>query len=257
MHTTHRCSALKPGALSTQCILAALVLTLACPIPIGDAAFVGVQVENMTSNSLGLSEFALFAVFDDGGDVLVNVFNSNIATNTGFFHNSINGGQQSALPFTSAQSAVSDQPDADSFVTIGLMTGDDNQTILDPFFDVDHFLIGNGLGTNAGWFNINVFNGQGIPDEQGRVPIAVFTPLNDAEGNPGIVSGTLEVGYGDVNGDAQYGIASFITPAPGALGLFALAGLTGRSRRRRDRRSGPRRVGDGEVQPPLLRPRWK
>jgi hypothetical protein len=197
------------------------------------AAFVGLQVEDVTSNSLGLSEFALFAVFDTNTDVLVNVFNSNITTNTGFFHNSVNGGGQSALPFTSAMTNASDHPDADSFVTIGLTTGDGNQTLLDPFFDEAHFLFGNGLGTNAGWFNINVFNGQGIPDDMGKVLIAVFTPLNGPSGQAGVVSGTLEVGYGDANGDAQYGFASFITPGPGGVGLLALAGVLGRLRRRR------------------------
>jgi hypothetical protein len=87
---------------------------------------------------------------------------------------------------------------------------------------------------SGAWFNANPLNDAGIAGIDGRVLVAVFTPLNDDTGRPGVVSGTLTVGYGspDVPG-AQFGTASFITPGPGGLGLLALAGVAGGSRRRR------------------------
>ena len=195
------------------------------------AKFIGLVVEDITDNSLGLSEYALYAVFDDPMDSLNIVFDANIFTTTGFFHNSIGGKGQSALPFTTEQTSMSDYPDADSFVTIGLMTGDDNVTILAPSFDEDSFINGNNLGFNATWLNSFPPNGQGIPGPDGLVLIAVFTPLNDGNGIAGIVSGELSVGY-NANGKGLFGKGSFITPTPGTLGLFVMAVFLGKRRRR-------------------------
>jgi len=196
------------------------------------ASFVDLLVVDITDNTLGLSEYAVYAVFDGASDEVLTVFDANITTTTGFYHNSIGGGQQSALPYTNAMTLASDNPDADSFVTIGHSTGDGNETTLLPTFDVSAFLGGNSIGVNAGWFNIEPLNDQGVPDSRGRVLIAVLTPLNDRTGRAGIVRGTLTVGYDDGQFPPSFATASFITPAPGALGLLALAGLVGRSRRR-------------------------
>ena len=196
------------------------------------AKFIGLSVLDITDNSLGLSEYALFALFDDPTDLLLSVSEANIITTTGFFHNSIGGSGQSALPFTAEQTRNSDHPDADSFVTIGLMTGDNNETWLWPTFDEDAFINGNNLGSDAAWFNSNPPNGQGIPGPDGEVLIAVFTPLNDGNDFEGIVSGILRIAYSDGGPDPLYGTDTFITPTPGTLGLFALAIFTGKRRRR-------------------------
>jgi len=196
------------------------------------AEFVALHVVEITENDLGLSEYALYAVFDDPGDEVLTVNTGSIATTTGFFHNTINGAGQSALPFTSAMNAISDHPDADSFLTVGLSTGDDNETALGPFFDLNAFLFGTMV--DGFWFNANPTNDQGVAGLDGLVLLAVFTPLNDVAGMPGVVTGNVTIGYGNpaIPG-AQFATASFITPAPGALGLLALAGMIGRSRRRR------------------------
>ncbi len=195
------------------------------------AKFIGLYVQDITDNDDGLSEYALFAMFDDPTDNLLGVINVDIITNTGFFHNSIDGSGQSALPFTDAETSISDNPDADSFVTIGLMTGDDNETILSASFDEDSFI--NGTNIVGAWFNFNPQNGQGLPGPDGEVLIAVFTPLNDGNGLAGIVSGVLTVGYSIGGQDPLFGTDSFITPVPGTLGLFALALFTGKRRRRK------------------------
>ncbi len=216
--------------VTTAAIGAATVLSVST---VASATFIGLEVVDITDNDDGLMEYALYAVFDDPSDILFIVFNANVTTTTGFFHNSIGGMGQSALPFTEFETGISDNPDADSFVTIGLMTGDGNMTALDPFFDEEGFIFGNSLGSNAGWFNSFFDNGQGVPGPHGEVLIAVFTPLNDANGIPGIVSGTLTVGYIAGGPPAKSGTDSFYIPAPGSLALLALAGLGWHGRRRR------------------------
>jgi hypothetical protein len=216
---------------------AALGFTLAGSVEC-QADFVGLLVEEITANNDGLREFAIYAQFDDPTDKLLGVIDANITTTTGFFHNSIIGDQQSALPFTSAMTAMSDNPDADSFVTIGLFNGDGNETTLVPTFDVDAFLNGNSIGVDAGWFNFDPLNDQGVPDGRGLVLIAVFAPTNDLKGKSGVVSGVLTVGYSIGGPVPEFGTDSFITPAPGALGLLALAGVMGRRRGRAGDSSG-------------------
>jgi len=239
--------------------LAGCLLALAGMETASVGGFIGLEVRDITNNQLGLREYAIYAVFDAPGDVLYGIGNANIASTTGFFHNTIDGQGASALPFTAAQTAISDHPDVDSFVTISFDTGDNNTIVLSADFDTDAFINGTTLGESVGWA-VTIpppVGKQGNQDQEGRVLIAVFAPLNGFDGSPGTVTGSLLIGWDAPGQTVQFSPASFITPAPGALGLLALAGLTGRSRRRRDRRSGPRRVGDGEVQPPLLRPRWK
>lgn len=196
------------------------------------ATFIGLQVVEITDNDDGLKEFALYAVFDEPTDELLNVFNANITTTTGFFHNSIGGMGQSGLPFTEFETGISDNPDADSFVTIGLMTGDGNMTLFDPWFDEDAFIFGSNLGSNAGWLNAFPQNDQGVPGPEGEVLIAVFTPLNNANGVPGIISGTVTVGYSVGGPEPKFGTDSFFIPAPGSLALLALAALAPHRRRR-------------------------
>ena len=192
--------------------------------------FIGLFVENITNNDNGLSEYALYALFDDPTDNLLGVIDVDIVTNTGFFHNSIGGIGQSALPFTTEQTNMSDNPDADSFVTIGLMTGDDNATFLSISFDEDSFI--NGKNIVGAWFNANPPNGQGLPGPNGEVLIAVFTPLKDKDGLEGIVSGVLTVGYSVGGPDPKFATDTFMTPTPGTLGLFVVAVFIGKRRRR-------------------------
>jgi hypothetical protein len=207
-----------------------LAAFLGCPTD-SHAEFVGLSVVDMTDNSLGLAEYAIYAVFDNAQDEL-HALSSNITVTTGFFHNSIGGFKQSIFPYTEQMTAISDHPDADSFVTIGLATGDGNQTGVDQNFDVNGFLFGNTLGVDAGWYNSFPPNDAGLAGEDGLVLIAVFTPLNDLTGNPGVVSGTVHVGYGAAGGGTKFADASFITPGPAGLGLLALAGMVGCRRRR-------------------------
>jgi MYXO-CTERM domain-containing protein len=209
--------------------LLACAITAVCVIEQAQAKFIGVIVQDITSNSYGLSEYAVYAEFDDPLDEVFLVFNANIISTTGFFHNSIDGAGQSALPFTADETAMSDFPEADSFVTIGLPTGDNNATMLTFGFDERSFIVGNNIGSNVGWVNGDPFNDAGLAGPDGLVLLGVFTPTNDATGAPGIVSGTITIGYAP---DPESPTASFVTPAPGSLALLGLAALL-RSRRRR------------------------
>ncbi len=213
--------------LRAAAIGVATVLSVSTVAP---ATFIGLEVVDITDNDDGLMEYALYAVFDDPTDVLLIVFFADITTTTGFFHNSIGGIGQSALPFTEFETGISDNPDADSFVTIGLMTGDDNATMLFGSFDEDAFINGNSV--IGAWFNPFAPNGQGVPGPNGEVLIAVFTPLNDANGVPGMIGGTLTVGFSNPDlPPGQSGSDSFFIPAPGSLALLALAALAPRRRR--------------------------
>jgi hypothetical protein len=103
--------------------------------------------------------------------------------------------------------------------------------VVNPDFDVLGFLLGSTLGQDGAW-GLLTNNGQGLAGPSGLVLIAVFTPLNDASGAPGVVQGSVTLGYGAADGSLQFVDAFFITPAPGALGLLALTGLMGKRRRR-------------------------
>jgi len=214
------------NALATICVTVSFAMGACC-----QAEFVCIEVVDVTSNALGLKEYAIYARFDDPVDTLYGV-ESSISVDTGFFHNTVQGTQASVLPFTVAQTAMSDHPDVDSFVTIGLSVGDENATVVNPDFDVLGFLFGSTLGQDGAW-GLLINNGQGDAGPSGLVLIAVFAPLNGASGAPGVVQGSVTLGYGAADGSLQFVDASFITPAPGAVGLLALAGVAGRSRRRR------------------------
>jgi hypothetical protein len=201
------------------------------------ADFVCLEVQDVTSNGLGLREYALFARFDHPLDEVLGI-QSNISVTSGFFHNTIAGSGESIFPFTTEVRAQSDYPDADSFVTVGLDTGDGNETVVDQNFDVNGFLFGNSLGTDAGWYNSNPFNDAGLAGVDGLVLLAVFTPLNESKGAMGVVSGVLTLSFQPAGAGLAFANATFITPAPGALGLLALAGVMGRRRGRAGDSSG-------------------
>lgn len=200
--------------------------------PPASAAFVSIAVEDVTANDDGLAEYAVYAMFDNPNDWLNGIAQANIFSSTGFYHSSVNG-QKSALPWTTAQNALSDNPDVDSFVTIALSYGDFNQTNL-VNFDLDAFFNGTSLGEDVLWYS-PAAPIQGLAGEDLKVLIGVFAPLNDNSGNAGVVSGTLYVSYfNSTTGKADVAFTSFTTvPAPAALSLFLAATAFAQGRRRR------------------------
>ena len=185
-------------------------LTLAA---VATAGFTGLSVDD-----LGGGVFRLYADFDDMGDTVVNVFNSNISNADGWFHDDVAGGTWLPLGAGGAN---------DSYVTIGAEPSFTNSTTLDPNFD--NITAGQtSLGVNAGWFNGNPPNNQGNAGVGMRVLLAQFS-------GDGVTSGDLELTYTTADGNTVFGGGDFTTnpvPAPGALALLGLAGLAGTRRRR-------------------------
>jgi hypothetical protein len=213
------------------------ILTPTLLVTSAHAGFVGIVVQDVTDNGVGLAEYAIYAKFDNPDDELIGIVDPMVTVTTSFYHSTVDG-QKSALPWTTAENAIADTPDVDSFVTIGLATGDGNSTIVFQPFDMDAFLNGSSLvGTpGGGWVQTNVGNPQGTPNAEGLVLVAVLSPTNDVTGTPGIISGNLTFGFSDGRSGpgVTYITASFTTvPAPSAgLALFAATALS-RSRRRR------------------------
>jgi hypothetical protein len=190
--------------------------------------FVGISVEDITQNDDGLKEYAIYCVFDDPSDLLISV-GGDIGSTTGFYHSSVNG-MKSALPWTAAENALSNNPDVDSFVTIGLTTGDNNITDLLPSFSEADFFEGNSLGNEAQWVALS--QTQGLAGSSGKVLIAVFAPTNDLSGRTGIVSGELVIGYMKGGTTSALGFDSFTTvPAPAVCAALVLCPLVSRRRR--------------------------
>jgi hypothetical protein len=188
------------------------------------AGFTGFSVETSTTGS-GKTAFNVFATFDGSGGVVLNAFGwsqtggtLNIAS---ALHNDFVGGSWS--PQFNIGGATGD----DSFLTIGGTPGFANSTNADPAFGPAGFNQLN-IPTGAGWFNSNPPNlaGQSVGGKTliGRF---VFNPAS-------LSAGTffLKVGFNAGLGTpTEFGEGTFTIPAPGAIALLGLAGLTSRRRR--------------------------
>jgi MYXO-CTERM domain-containing protein len=190
---------------------------------VGSLSIAAVATAGFTGLSVEMEEagvFRLYANFDDAGDTVVNVFNSNISNAGGWKHDDVAGGTW--IPLGAGGPG-------DSFVTIGGEPSFTNTTTLDPNFD-NNTANQTSLGVNAGWFNGNPPNNQGNAGVEGKVLLARFVhqTLDDTVGG-------LELTFTTAAGDTVFGGGDFTTnpvPAPGALALLGLAGLAGTRRRR-------------------------
>lgn len=179
------------------------------------------------------------AVFSSGSDVALNIYETEIGTldNGGFNHSDTAFGSGGSWAFSStvdipgfADSTI------DSYVTMG-----DGGAALDPGFGDGN---GSGIPGGAGWYNGNPNNqqtgsayGGGIEGISGyAVALGQFVfetaRANSYIGDP-FFSFAGEIGYSDDSGVA-FGTGSITwtaVPAPGAMALFGLAGLSARRRR--------------------------
>ena len=187
------------------------------------ADFVGFEGED-SINSLGNNVVKMYAIFDDANNVLLNIFDSDIAGD--YIHNDVQAGAGGTWsPNASLDIPSFSDSDNDSYVTIGYGVGAEaatNGTSLDPNFGTG---IGGTVPMNAGWFNGNptsVISGDRILIGQ-----FVFTSeLTQFQFNG-------SVGYKSDDADAGvlFGNGSWSIPAPGALALLGLGGLVARNRR--------------------------
>ena len=218
----------------------------ACAMLVGNSAhadYVGIEWAALEQGQPeDIFVFGVYAVFNDPADRLLGVIGDpntmlDIWTDSpGGYHQTGAAMLGSDLAPASAFTDIFPELMYDSFVTIGLGAGyaGENTTGLTPgWFD----LVSPGFNetgmigpASEGWFNGNPDNTQGAPDDDGRVMIAQLS-VND--GWTTINGRSLVIGWNNAAGETSQTVDSFKIPAPGALVLLGLAGLSG-ARRRRD-----------------------
>jgi hypothetical protein len=214
-----------------------------------NAGFVGLVVDKtQTSNAgINLDVYTLWARFDGPTDTVLNAYNFNRVdsdvTNI-FYHKdteSYNGGILSkaygAWAPQMTGSATLNRP-FDSYLTIGGLPTATNTSQNDPSWVVasaagwirpdvpDNF--------NVGWYNPTLANLQGRVGAAGNtatdVRLGQFVVDRNAFGG----TWSLTIGYnnGVPPSAAQFADSTFALPAPGAIALLGIAGLTVGHRRR-------------------------
>ena len=226
------------------------------------AAFVGyfTTITQVSSGILVMDQVRVVARFNGPTDTVLNVFNfayqggATPGTDpfNAFYHkdnSSYNGGilskQYGTWAPTLTGSATLNRP-YDSFLTIGGTATATNTSNADPSWNSGGS--GSHAGGASGWNRADLLNNGTMgwfnsspPNLQGRVGVAPNTATDVLIGqfviDRSLTAGlwSLTIGYNDgvAGSGVQFGTASFTigVPAPGALALVGLAGLTGRRRR--------------------------
>lgn len=189
----------------------------------------------VSTNSEGNTVVQMYGVYDNSDAVALNVFNTDIGAPNGFIHNDV----QVAAGGTWSPNASLDIPgfsdsSNDSYVTIGYGVGTEaasNSSTLDPGFDGG---LGGTIPVNAGWFNGNPTNEQTVSAFAGGVNgvsgFAIMIGQFVFTGDIFVFEGEMAANEG-AGTNVNFGSGFFEIPAPGALALLGLAGLTARRRR--------------------------
>ena len=191
------------------------------------ADFLGFDIDQVENGMAGLTTYRVYAVIDAGGEVDAvygdDVNALSIQSSTSFYQNAYgdHGAPNAALFF------VFPSLEFDSFVTIGLLSDDGTDAMMDIGIDWTDFNAGGAIWTDNGtWF--------ATPDEPqvqevgGRVLIGQFTTDGDVSGCLSLQGKEEDT---SINWNAV-GVCFDTAPAPGALALLGLAGLASRRRRK-------------------------
>ncbi len=190
------------------------------------ADFLGLEIDEVENGMAGLTTYRVYAAIDAGGEVDAvygdDVSALSIQSTHGHYQHDYghHGTPNAALwfPFPSLE--------FDSFVTIGLLH-DEDDAMMHIGIDWDDFEDNGGdIWTDNGtWF--------ATPDEaqvqevDGRVLIAQFTTEGDVSGCL-----SLQGKEEDLTNWNAVGVTFDTAPAPGALALLGLAGVSSRRRRK-------------------------
>ena len=187
------------------------------------ADFQDISIDTVENSMSGLTTYRVYVDIDAGGEVDAvygdadNVLS--IQSSTSFYQNAYGdyGTPNAALFF------VFPSLEFDSFVTIGLLSDDGTDAMMDIGIDWTDFNAGGAIYTDNGtWF--------ATPDEaqvrevNGRVLIAQLTTDGDLTG---VVN--LQGKNADLTNWNALGVE---LPAPGAIALLGLAGVASRRRRK-------------------------
>ncbi len=213
---------------------------LAAIVASANATFTNYSV--VTTAAGALNVYQVYGNFNGATDTVLNAFQIHNTNGSGliqgFTHNdALTGGVASTVSGTWNPQFVLAPGAIDSFLCIGGGTGfaSGNSTNGDPGFGAAGFnqvgLPDTAAAGVAGWFNSNPPNIQGRVNASGQVLLGQFVLSSSAN-----MVLFMKVGYNNgIAGSAvQFGEGTFTLgaiPAPGAVALLGLAGLTGRRRR--------------------------
>jgi hypothetical protein len=218
---------------------------------IASAAFVNYSVVSTTGLSSGgnaVTRWEVFANFNGPTDTVLNVFNfqaqggwaAHADAQQGFWHKDLSDSNSGVMMQefgtwapTLTGSAAANRP-FDSFLLIGGTTGASNSTTADPSWAAGSFNQPQLPAFNdLGWFNSSPPNLQGrvgtAPNTATQVKLGQFMlSANDTA----FRTYTLRIAVNNATVSTPvFSDGSFNLPAPGAIALLGLAGLTGRRRR--------------------------
>ena len=188
------------------------------------ADFIGFEIDQVENGMAGLTTYRVYAVIDAGGEVDAvygdDVNALSIQSSTSFYQNQFGGyGTPSESLFAFFPSL-----EFDSFVTIGLLN-DTGDAMMDIGIDWTDFEDNGGAiyTDNGTWFATP--NEPQVQEVGGRVLIAQLTTDGD-------VTGCVSLQGKEADTSINWNAVGVCLPAPGALALLGLAGVSSRRRRK-------------------------
>lgn len=194
---------------------------------VAGADYQGLSIEALGDSGFGVT-FRIYADMESGDrlDAVYGDGDNALIINGSFYQNAFGGNTSAAI--NPALYAVFPSLEYDSWVTIGLedMTGN---ALADIGIDWSSFEGGGGISTSDGAWYVTPDDAQGEAVD-GRVLIAQLTVMGDLLAWSGYVNLQGKLGDGSTwSAENQY--FGPMPPAPGAIGLLAIAGLASRRRR--------------------------
>ena len=195
------------------------------------------------SGAVSLDVYKIYARFNGPTDTILNAFNLNGlagATMNGFYHQD-NASSASVLSTAFGTwnpaltgSATLNRP-YDSYLTIGGIASATNGTSADPSWgsplswnrpDIPN-------NVNAGWFAPGGSIAGRVGQAGNTVDSVILGSFSVARGTTFGSGYSITIGFnsGVAGAPVQFANGFFLVPAPGAIALLGLAGLTGRRRR--------------------------
>ncbi len=188
------------------------------------ADFLGFDIETVDNGMAGLTTYRVYAVIDAGGEVDAvygdDVNALSIQSSTSFYQNQFGSHRAPSASLFAFFPSL----EFDSFVTIGLLD-DDGDAMMDIGIDWTDFEDNGGAiyTDNGTWFATP--NEPQVQEVNGRVIIGQFT-------TDGVLSGCMNLQGKEADTSINWNAVGVCLPAPGALALLGLAGVSSRRRRK-------------------------